>query len=184
MNNIFYNRLYSLIKKLDKDIDNKVNITSLLYACACGMKLIYDSFETIKKEQYPDTMSEDMLNKYCSLLNISFQLDEAEKRAGITSALSQHYTEYEADKFIEYYSSLGEGFSLATNNFSMTLYGIGTENTELLHEIMNKLEYYLPPCVSIKLDGAGLTFDEWDSPDSEFERIDYLNIPFSVIETL
>lgn len=184
INSDVFERLYSLIKKIYPDTDSDLQLISLLYACASGFELIGEYFDRIENQQYLDTMSEETVDKYCMLLDINSFFDYEEKRKQIKEKLSECYNEFSADEFISYYKSFGKKFYLLTENFIMTLYGISSSNALQLHEIMNRLEYYLPPFVNVKLTGFGLTFEEWDSMDMSFSSFDYLRAPFSVLDTM
>lgn len=184
MNNAFYDRLYALIKKLYHNIDADGKTTALLYACSRGLALIRSRLDEVKRERYIDTMSEAMLNRYCAVTGVSLSLSEQEKREAIKRAVSAAWQEYNADAFIEYYNSFGDDFSVIPSLFSLTLYGLSPSNSALFHEIMKTLALYIPPCVSVKLNGSGLTFEQWDSYDWDFEALDYMDAPFSILETL
>lgn len=130
-------------------------------------------------------MSRERLAEVCDILNINTGLSDDEKRTAVRSALSLGYDEYEADKFVGWYKALGSGFGVTVNGFSVKLKGIDAENNfELLGETMKQLEYYLPPFESVMLAGDGLTFDECDALDMQFEELEELRAPFSVLETL
>lgn len=81
MNNAFYERLYSLLKKLTPDIDSQADTLALLYAFSSGFKLVLERLDFVMGEANALSMSVDLLNAYCVLLDIDVSLEEAQKRS-------------------------------------------------------------------------------------------------------
>lgn len=183
-NETVFERLTSLVKNLKPDIEDDLEFTALLSACALGFELVKDEFEYVKKQQYLDTMCDELIDKYCVLLDVDYQLSYDEKREMIKEKLSQNYEEYDIEDFESYIESLGEGCSVFTRKFVMKIKGIGSSDIYKFKDIMEMLENNMPPCVTISLSGTGITFDEWDAKGMTFETFESLGLIFSMLDTM
>lgn len=183
-NSTAYERLNSLIKSLKPNAEDDHALTALIYACASGLELLKSSLDDVWKQQYLEAMSQDTVDKYCILLDIDTALEYEEKKNKIREKLSQGYNEFCADEFIDYYKGLGEKFGVTVRGFKMTLSGVRKSNISILREITKKLEYYLPPFITVCLSGNHLDFENWDLLGLTFQTFDSLGMNFSMIETI
>lgn len=179
-----YERLSTLFKSIKPDAQGDLLLDALLYACSVGIELLKNNFADIENQQYIDTMSQEMIDKYCVLLDVDLNNDLEEKKSKIKKKLSMGYDEFSIDEFIDYYKGYGNGFFVHTQNFNMKLYGVKSSNASALRQIMKRFDYYFPPFVTVELSGEGLTFEEWDSMDMTFQSLESLKMPFSMIETM
>ncbi|MDD6728282.1 MAG: hypothetical protein PUE08_03565 [Eubacteriales bacterium] len=178
-----YSRLFALMSQAVPDLENS-STDSLIYACSSGIQAVKEYFDEVKAEQYLDTMSVDMLDKYCTILDIYYDLPDKKKKEEIKEKLSAGYTEFECGDFVDKYKSMVTSGYVVADNFELKLYNLKMTNLVTTAEVMKMLDYYLPPFVIPKGNGSGLTFEELDGLDRNFHMLDEMEMPYSVFETI
>lgn len=179
-----YKRLSRLFEKLGIPYPDGSREKGELLAYCTAITAVQNDFETAFEQMLADTAYGLGLSLYCEMFKIDSSMSDAEKRKLIKQGLCRQYGGYLFGKMTGEIETLGEGFSVTADNFSLTVNGSVGENSALLSKIGEILENYLPPCVTAKSGGDGADFDYWDSTPYLFKDYDNLKLGFEFLDTL
>lgn len=177
-------RLSSLMEMLSQTLEQGSREKAEIIAIATGLGMVWDEFDDIFTNAFYRTMSRKSLLEHCDFFDVSKRLTTSGMRSQIGKKLSANWNDYETGELENYIKSASENLSVYTSKYEMVFRGINIVNIRYLKNISQALDYYLPPCTVPVLAGDGMTFDQWEAIDYDFESFDRLNTQFSMLDTI
>lgn len=116
---------------------------------------------------------------FAALLGVdATRLDDDALKEEIRRRLSHSYADYTAEDVAHAFALVGSG-TMSEDFGMLTFAGVKPEDLTELGKFITAFQYCGVP---VAYAGSGMTFDEWDAMDYQFEQYDHLQLPWDILD--
>lgn len=174
-----YERLSALFSAAGLSTESGSYANAEAWAYSVGAELVNERLDEIKKTVFFSLYQDGTPAVYLKMLGINGEIDGAEDF--IKERLGQNYGEAQLNEKL--YSQAEKLALYSFEGCNNTVVAEGVDENGILN--VGRFLGGAAPCSKIPvLEGAGLTFRQWESLNKTFRTLDGLHLPFGCIDTL